>query len=72
MGTCHLSLQGSLINHVLQRLTFSTPEGSLRWKVEMKYSVLWKTGRTGLQVVRYFKEPIYEPNSCISLYLEKH
>ena len=30
-----------------------------------------KTGRTGLQIVRYFRRRFYMPNSCISLYLEK-
>ena len=30
-----------------------------------------KTGRTGLQI-DIFRRRFYEPNSCISLYLEKH
>ena len=33
-------------------------------------SALGKTGRTGLQIV-IFKSQFYEPNSCISSYLEK-
>ena len=36
----------------------------------MRCSASWeKTGRRGLRIVRYFQE-VYEPDSCISLYLE--
>ena len=35
------------------------PERSSGWKAEMRHSVLGgKTGRTSLQIVRYFQEPI--------------
>ena len=58
IGTCHLPLQG--LNHALrQLLTFTTPWKELR--VESRNEALCalgKTGRTGLQIVRYFQEPI--------------
>ena len=41
---------------------FSTlPKRSSGWRAEMRYSVLcpqWKTGKTGLQIVRYFQKLI--------------
>ena len=74
MGACHLPLQG--LNQVLlQLLTFDTP-----WKesrVDSRNEALC-TGRWGVggklaeQAFRQFQEWIYEPNSCISSYLEKH
>ena len=71
IGTCHLPLQG--LNHVLlQLLTFNT-----LWKeyrVESRNEALCalgKTGRTGLQT-DIFRSRFYEPNFCISSYLEKH
>ena len=58
IGTCHLPLQG-LNYESLQLLTFNTPERSSGWRSEMRHSVLWKkTGRRGLQIVRYFQETI--------------
>ena len=58
IGTCHLPLQG-LHHEQLQLLTFNT-----RWKefrVEIRKEALCplgKTGRTGLQIIRYFQEKI--------------
>ena len=69
MGTCHLPLQG--LNHVLlQLLIFNTLWREFR--VE-KWGTLCsgKTGRTGLKI-DIFRSWFYEPNSTISLYLEKH
>ena len=67
MGTCHLPLQW--LNHVLlQLLTFNTP--SKEFRVESRNEALCalgKTGRTGLQMVRYFQEL----SSCFSSYLRK-
>ena len=58
IGTCHLPLQG--LNHeLLQLLTFNTPRKELR--VESRKEALWalgKTGRTGVQMVRYSQEKI--------------
>ena len=42
------------------------------WRAAQRLSVLWETGRTGLQIVRYSQELILEPNSCISSHLEEH
>ena len=58
MGTCHLSLQG--LNHVLlQLLIFSTLWKEFRAESRNEAPcALGKTGRTGLQIVRYFLEPI--------------
>ena len=57
-GPCHLHLYG-LIHVLLQLLIFNTPERSSGWRAEMRNSVLeGKTGRTGLQIVRYSQEPI--------------
>ena len=59
IGTCHLPLQG--LNHVLlQLLTFNTPlkEFRVESRTEADTEALGKTGRTGLQIVRYFQEPI--------------
>ena len=71
MGTHHLPLQG--LNHEsLQWLTFNILWKELR--VESRNEALCtlgKTGRTGLQIV-IFRSWYYEPNSCISAYLEKH
>ena len=47
------------------------PERSAGRRAEMRHSVLWETGRTGLQI-DIFRSWFYEPNSCISSYLEKH
>ena len=60
IGTCPLPLQG--LNHVLmQLLTFHIPCKELR--VESRNEALcpqwrqeWGTGRTSLQIVRYFQE----------------
>ena len=38
----------------LQLLTFDTPDRSSGQKSEMRPSVLGKTGRTGLQIIRNF------------------
>ena len=58
MSTCHWPLQG--VNHeLLQPLTSNTPWKEFR--VESRNEALralGKTGRTGLQIVRYFQEPI--------------
>ena len=58
IGTCHLPLQES--NHVLLHLLiFNTPWKEFR--VESRNEVLcaqWKTGKTGLQIVRYFQKLI--------------
>ena len=58
IGTCHLPLQG--LNQVLlQLLTFRTPWKEFR--VENRNEALCalgKTGRTGLQIIRYFQELI--------------
>ena len=58
LGTCHLPLQE--LNHVmLKLLTFNAPCNEFR--VESKNEApcaLGKTGRTGLQIVRYFQELI--------------
>ena len=62
IGTCPLPLQG--LNHVLmQLLTFHIPYKELR--VESRNEALcpqwmweWGTGRTSLQIVRYFQELI--------------
>ena len=70
IGACHLPLQG--LNHVLLRLLiFNIPwkEFGVHSRNET-FSVPGKTGRTGLQIV-IFKSQFYEPNSCISSYLEK-
>ena len=47
------------------------PERSAGRRAEMRHSVLWETGRTGLQI-DIFRSWFYEPNSCISSYLERH
>ena len=58
IGRCHLHLYG-LIHVLLQLLIFNTPERSSGGREEMRNSVLeGKTGRTGLQIVRYSQEPI--------------
>ena len=58
IGTYHLPLQG--LNHeLLQLLSFNTPWKQFR--VESRdeaLCALGKTGRTGLQIVRYFQELI--------------
>ena len=41
------------------------PERSARCRAEMRRSVLWETGRTGLQI-DIFRSRFYGPNSCIS------
>ena len=57
-----LALAISIYKEPLQLPTHSMP-----W---VKHLVLWKTGRTGLQIDIFRR--FYEPNSCISSYLEKH
>ena len=58
IGPCHLHLYG-LIHVLLQLLIFNTLERSSGWRAEMRRSVLeGKTGRTGLQRVRYSQELI--------------
>ena len=67
----HLPLQG-LNQALLQLLTFNTPWREFR--VESRNEALCalgKTGRTGFQI-DIFRCWSYEPNSCISSYLEKH
>ena len=58
IGTCHLPLQG--LNHMLlQLLTFDTPWKEFRVEGRNEaLCALGKTGKTGLQIVRYFQEPI--------------
>ena len=66
----NLPLQES--NHMLLHLlTFNTPWESSGCRAEMRFSVLWKTGRTSLQI-DIFKSWFYEPTFCIASYLEKH
>ena len=57
----------------MQLLTFNIPLKGVHGG-EQKWDTLClggKTGRTGLQI-DIFRSWFYEPNSCISLYLEKH
>ena len=57
---------------LLQLLTFHHPWKEFRVESRNKHSVdVGKTGRTGLQI-DVFRSWFYEPNSCTSLYLEKH
>ena len=66
----NLPLQES--NHMLLHLlTFNTPWESSECRAEMRFSVLWKTGRTSLQIY-IFKSWFYEPTFCITSYLEKY
>ena len=66
----NLPLQES--NHMLLHLlTFNIPWESSGWRAEMKFSVLWKTGRTSLQI-DIFKSWFYELTFCITSYLEKY
>ena len=72
-GTCHLPKQK--LNYVLlQLLIFNTPWKELR--MESRNEALCAggggTGKTCLQIARYFQESIYECNSCFTSYLEKH
>ena len=72
IGTCHLPLQG--LNHtLLSLLIFNALQKE--FGVESRNEALCaqggKTGRTGLQIV-IFRSWFYEPNSCISSYLERH
>ena len=64
-GACHQPRQG--LNHEppapLRRAQGEHQEGGALCS--------GKTGRTGLQTVRYFRR-FYVPNSCISSYLGKH
>ena len=58
IGTCHLPLHG-LNYEPLQLPTFNTPWKEFR--VEIRNEALWilgKTGRPGLQIVRYFQKKI--------------
>ena len=71
MGTGHLPPQG--LNYVLlQLLTFNTPLKGVQVESSSEaLCALGKTGRAGLQI-DIFRSQFYEPNSCISSYLEKH
>ena len=71
IGPCHLPLQG-LSQVLLQLLTFNTPWKEFR--VESGNAVLCaqgKSGGAGLQI-DISRSWFYEPNSCISSYLENH
>ena len=72
IDTCHLPLQG--LNHMpLQSLTFYTPEMCSGWRAGMKHPVLWeKLTNRFFRYLDTFIKRFYEPNSCISSYLEKH
>ena len=58
MGACHLPLKG-LSHELLRLLTLNTLWKESGWRTEIRHPVLGgKTGRTGLQIVSYFQEPI--------------
>ena len=68
IGACHLPQQESNYEP-LQLLTFNTPERSSVWRSGMTHSVLWE--KLVKQEIDTFRRQFYEPNSCISKYLEK-
>ena len=61
---CHCLLRPQPLwgsNHVLlQLLTFNAPWRGFRLEIRDEALVLWKTGRTGLQIVIYFQELILQ------------
>ena len=75
IGTCHWHLPPTSIrikSRTDAAADFQHPLKGVQGE-EQKWSTLClgKTGRTGLQI-DIFRNWFYEPNSCTSLYLEKH
>ena len=69
IGPRHVPLQG--LDHMLQQLTSTCPEGAQGEDQEWGTLCFGKTGRIGLQL-DILRSWFYEPDSCISSYLEKH
>ena len=71
IGTCHL--QG--LNHVLLEFLLTLNTSWKEYRVESRNEAFcgWgrRTGTTDLQV-DIFRSQFYEPNSCMSSYLEKY